>query len=695
MLPYKFVKYNLVLVLLVFTTLTMLAGNGNLTLPNSICELPQNKAECAAAQLAYKQQHYKQVNEILFNIADNSPNNSPAILELYRESIKLFPLTNDTMLYLEATQGLALTFENLRVFDSAKYYYQKTVNLVEQGYPSRYAHWYYNNAACFYEHSNEFLTAEGNFQKALNQLRSTNSKYKHLDEIFIMLNISDMYLDLNYPDLAKAWLDTVVEKMDKIEPSENENYLFYGYVKAKYLLMYSTDSLAVVNYLDSVINWRLFEPFDYDLASLYKVYFEYYLENNNLEKAKVYLDSIGLYVDNIGANDVNLVYNEAALNYFYKIKDYKNVVRHSYSMYPMGLNAPSFAELKFVNMIATAYYNLGDIKKAYRLKLKIFDSYTALKNNEIKYAKHQLKTASHLSAEQAKNEILQLEISHNAHINSRKRIVAIILILAILLFVLIVVFFVQRNKHQHNFNTKLQKEVFAQVRQLTATNNELKQANKELENFAKVTAHDLKTYAKNIHILAGFLATENNQEIVSKIQSNSIELNGLMSDVIDYTISNNPKEEEAVYDINDIVKHITETLKANIEEKQAQIVIENQLPSYYTNQSRLFLILKNLIENGIKYNESKPPIIKIRSYNKPFKLILEIEDNGLGIDSKLHNSIFEIFNRGQHFADYKGSGIGLAICKTNAEKLGGKIRVKSKVGKGSTFLLILPLKINE
>ncbi|MFK7947454.1 MAG: ATP-binding protein [Saprospiraceae bacterium] len=109
----------------------------------------------------------------------------------------------------------------------------------------------------------------------------------------------------------------------------------------------------------------------------------------------------------------------------------------------------------------------------------------------------------------------------------------------------------------------------------------------------------------------------------------------------------------------------------------------------------IYTILKNLIENGIKFNKSETPTITLRSKtHETYKEII-IKDNGIGIDAAYHEQVFKMFKRLHNRAEYEGSGIGLAIVKLLADKLGGTIRVESELGKGSTFTLRFPQKINQ
>lgn len=87
-----------------------------------------------------------------------------------------------------------------------------------------------------------------------------------------------------------------------------------------------------------------------------------------------------------------------------------------------------------------------------------------------------------------------------------------------------------------------------------------------------------------------------------------------------------------------------------------------KLPTIEANQHQMVQLFQNLIENGLKYNNSTEPKVTISIFEENEYLILKVEDNGIGINPEYHKTIFEIFKRLHNQSEYKGSGVGLAIC---------------------------------
>jgi signal transduction histidine kinase len=130
-------------------------------------------------------------------------------------------------------------------------------------------------------------------------------------------------------------------------------------------------------------------------------------------------------------------------------------------------------------------------------------------------------------------------------------------------------------------------------------------------------------------------------------------------------------------------------LQESIKTYNGEVLI-SELPTIQSSTSLLFTIFKNLIENGLKYNVSEKPIVRVAYHKKEIYDEIIISDNGIGINEKYYEKIFEMFKRLHSRGAYEGSGIGLAIVKLSIEMLGGIIDVESEEGKGTRFIIRLP-----
>jgi light-regulated signal transduction histidine kinase (bacteriophytochrome) len=140
------------------------------------------------------------------------------------------------------------------------------------------------------------------------------------------------------------------------------------------------------------------------------------------------------------------------------------------------------------------------------------------------------------------------------------------------------------------------------------------------------------------------------------------------------------------------VNKAVSNLKATIEERHAEIVHNETLPSVYGDGSQLTSLLQNLINNAVKFSHDDHPKVRISWKAEGNSAVFKIRDNGIGMDMKDTDKIFAVFHRLHGKSEYPGTGIGLALCKKIVERHGGRIWVKSELGKGSTFFFTLPMK---
>ncbi len=247
-----------------------------------------------------------------------------------------------------------------------------------------------------------------------------------------------------------------------------------------------------------------------------------------------------------------------------------------------------------------------------------------------------------------------------------------------------------------NIGIALKGTLLIQERELLL--KKLAYSNKELEEFASIVAHDLKQPLMVIMASLEMLKETN----TNKLDSNSIELidfsiegsnrmKKMITDLLNFSRVTTSKMEFIEIDLESILSHVLSDLKVLIDEAKASIT-HDPLPTIFGSKTLLIQLFENLINNAIKFRGQKTPQVHIGAEMKNSKWIFSVKDNGIGIDKKNYNNIFQIFFRLHTNEEYKGTGIGLAICKKIVEKHDGKIWVESELGKGSTFVIELPKK---
>ena len=266
-------------------------------------------------------------------------------------------------------------------------------------------------------------------------------------------------------------------------------------------------------------------------------------------------------------------------------------------------------------------------------------------------------------------------------------------------------FTLYRGKRRREKNNQmLEERVKSRTVELEEVNQRLKSSNEELERFAYITSHDLKEPLRNINGFVKLIQREEDQSFKSDttneyfdfILKNVDQMQHLINDVLSFSKISSTNTNLSHVFVEELVEEVKSSLGGLIEERKGNIELTT-IPPIFTNASQLRIVLKNLIENAIKYNENPNPKVSIS-----YKLIenmhhLIIKDNGIGIETQYHDQIFGMFKRLHNRKEYQGSGLGLAICKKVINQLGGDILLKSELGQGSIFTLILPVisEINQ
>lgn len=250
---------------------------------------------------------------------------------------------------------------------------------------------------------------------------------------------------------------------------------------------------------------------------------------------------------------------------------------------------------------------------------------------------------------------------------------------------------------KHNFYT-FKDTIDDKDTKLLETNKELKKVNGKLTEINFALSHDLKTPVHNIKIFSDLLIKEQHQgeelerqylKFVHQSSKHIYDLIEAISHYANLSFGEDLKLEEV--DVATIFKNLKNNYQGLIHEKQLELRIKENPPMVKGNYSKIYMIMQNIIDNGIKYNHSKLKQIDIDHYQKNGKNYFEIKDNGIGIDKIYQQQIFQPFKRLHNREVYEGSGMGLAFCTEYMHQLGGKIRLNSEIGQGSIFTLEFPV----
>jgi signal transduction histidine kinase len=229
--------------------------------------------------------------------------------------------------------------------------------------------------------------------------------------------------------------------------------------------------------------------------------------------------------------------------------------------------------------------------------------------------------------------------------------------------------------------------------------DELETKNAELERFTYTVSHDLKSPLVTITGFLGYLEQDalagNAERIknnINRISGAARKMQALLNDLLELSrigrIMNTP---EAV-PFEEIVHEAIDRVRGRLDEINATIEVQRDLPVINGDKIRLVEVVQNLIDNAAKYSNPETRVrIEIgTTHGEQDALIFYVRDNGIGIAPKYHDNIFGLFNKLN--ATSEGTGIGLTLVKRIVEVHGGRIWVESELGKGSTFYFTLPIR---
>lgn len=244
---------------------------------------------------------------------------------------------------------------------------------------------------------------------------------------------------------------------------------------------------------------------------------------------------------------------------------------------------------------------------------------------------------------------------------------------------------------------------------LVAYASELEIRNRELEQFAYVTSHDLQEPLRKIMTFTEIIQkNEGKPDVINryfeKINRAAERMTNLIKSVLSYSRLSRDDAAFVDVDLNEVMTQVQADYELLIAEKNAVVHVAN-LPIIRGNPQQLEQLFSNLMGNALKFTETTP-LIRIQCkfvgpkevINPPDHLLEEryaeilVADNGIGFEPKYADLIFTMFQRLQDKQDYAGTGIGLAICKKIIENHHGFITATSELGKGANFYVYFPYK---
>jgi signal transduction histidine kinase len=227
--------------------------------------------------------------------------------------------------------------------------------------------------------------------------------------------------------------------------------------------------------------------------------------------------------------------------------------------------------------------------------------------------------------------------------------------------------------------------------------DKLAATNADLNQFMHVASHDL---AEPLRTMSGFsqlVSTryadgldDSGQEFLAHIVAGAARMQALLDDLRSFTRASQQPLHRELVDLDGVVADVRAALGATLRDRHAEVAVDNDLPCVLGDSTLLGLVLQNLISNAVKFNQSPTPTVRIASREVGDTVVIDVADNGIGIEPEHRDRVFDLFQRLHTRDDYTGTGLGLAICRRILGRHGGSIGLTSTVGVGTTFTLTLP-----
>lgn len=236
-------------------------------------------------------------------------------------------------------------------------------------------------------------------------------------------------------------------------------------------------------------------------------------------------------------------------------------------------------------------------------------------------------------------------------------------------------------------------------REIEIANRDLARANRDLEEFAYVIAHDLKAPLRAIRFTAGRLQRELGASLpeashasLALLAQQSRRMSAMLSGLLEYARVGRKKDIEAEVDLRALAADIAATSAGAGAGGMKVEVAGDGWPRFVTLREPLDVVLRNLVENAVKHHDRPDGLVSLSCADDGDAWLIAVEDDGPGIPREFHAAIFEPFRRVHDDGSSEGSGIGLALVKKTVELVGGSVELASdpSVRRGSKFRVCWP-----
>ena len=229
---------------------------------------------------------------------------------------------------------------------------------------------------------------------------------------------------------------------------------------------------------------------------------------------------------------------------------------------------------------------------------------------------------------------------------------------------------------------------------------EIRKKNEELETFVYMVSHDLKNPVVSIQGFCSSILKNQRDELnektlfyLQRVQANASLMSSLLEDLLELSRIGRIEDKKTEISVQEVIKSVWAGVSTSLATQDVEFILPKNLPQVLYSEKRLYQIFSNLLSNALKFrDEDRKTKVEIGHQEDKDNYTFFVLDNGIGIEQKYHNKIFESFSQLKDIKS-EGTGMGLAIVKKIVETNQGKVWVESQKGAGSTFYFTIPKNV--
>ena len=575
--------------------------------------------------------------------------------------------------------------------DSSIFYYERALDALEEGSIDK-AH-AYNNISIAYAEKGFYYKSLDYLLKALEYYRENNMKYA---EATALNNLGEKYRQNEDHTNAIKYLKESINISRKVGDTVQMGRAM-GNLGLAYSEISENDSarkyLIEALEINKSVN-RLFGKTvaHSNLASFYNDIKQPDNAFPHLKKVIEYSNKLGvergLYYGNIGIGRAYFTKGEydSALKYVNRAR----------------LISDNFNDKELKNGIYEAYYDIYKKQGKYDSALLYFEKFTiivdSLEDASRQSRIDELSLKFETEQNEKENAVLKAENLRAQKESNNKSLIIWISTAVVTVLIILVVLQFRFNKS----NRKLNERLVATNTKIAQKNEELEKLNKVKNKMLSIVGHDVKGPLSSISSLlklinSGELTTEQEREFLQDLESETSKTSMLLENLLHWTKSQFDGLEVHLdeRELKGAIEHIVSLYENPIRKKK--IIVENAVDESdkaIVDKQLLDLILRNLVSNAIKYVYEGGKI-RFESEKQDDMVRLKVIDNGMGMSQEKIDTLFAKSSSTLGANNEKGTGLGLVLTKDAVEECGGSLRVESEKGKGSMFVLELPLPRNN